>query len=172
MTESSGYAQVHVSGLDADCDDAEVDATLRRIIAGTRQGLSENGVAAEVESEIAGELKEAAAFISCAVVRNKNTGNCKGYCFVAFASSAEAEAAIALLNVEGTEVAGSRVTAQLSMAKARPVKARNPAEELEDIRKQKYVVARPRSSQYGQKYGQPKYIPLKHGSSAGERHRS
>jgi len=85
---------------------------------------------------------------------------------------AEAEAAIALLNVEGTEVAGSRVNAQLSVAKARPVKARNPAEELEDIRKQKYATVKPKSSHYGQKYAQPRYIPLKHGSSAGERHKS
>eukprot|EP00929_Paragymnodinium_shiwhaense_P046688 TRINITY_DN23759_c0_g1_i1.p1 TRINITY_DN23759_c0_g1~~TRINITY_DN23759_c0_g1_i1.p1 ORF type:complete len:308 (+),score=112.97 TRINITY_DN23759_c0_g1_i1:51-974(+) len=215
-----GFLQVHVSGLPADCEDAEVETQLRQVIAGTRRpcqrspatqpeaaaeeaapaeppeeasakdDTSSSAVAAasaeaaaaataaagsaqmaesktcgedaqgeeeaadaeqkeeadasaapdaEVEApagnedEVEAELREAAAFVSCVVVRHKDTAECKGYCFLTFLTGEEAEAAIVLLNAEGgVEILGQPVQAQLSVPKDR--KKQTKEEELNDLR--------------------------------------
>jgi len=85
------------------------------------------------------EPSETSALISVAVVRDKKTGCCKGFCFVDFVSVVDAEAAVALLNVEGVRVAGCPVQAQLSKPKGdRRLVAPDPEDNLEDIPKQHY----------------------------------
>jgi len=121
--------QVHVSGLPVDCDDAEVEAALRRALV-TRPVNEDARLAAAVAAlrvaeaaegptqEDDGELRADEAFISCAVVRQKDSLQCKGYCFLTFENQARAEEAILTLNA-GVEVAGSAVVAQLSQPKQR-----------------------------------------------------
>lgn len=79
------------------------------------------------------ELKVLAAFVSCVVVRNKDTQECKGYCFLTFETAEQAEAAIAVLNA-GVEIAGERVSAQLSKPKERHAKPKDPSQEIGDLR--------------------------------------
>lgn len=72
------------------------------------------------------------AFVSCSVVRNKQTLACKGYCFLGFASREEALAAVECLN-RGVEVAGCQVRAQLSAPKVGK-KPENEEEHISDLR--------------------------------------
>lgn len=133
MEGGAGYVQVHVSGLPPECgEDAEVEAALQRALS----DLSPSSVAADDREAVH------AAFLSCAVVRSKDTGECKGYCFLTFEVAAQAEAAIRVLNA-GVEVAGAEVRAQLSRPKERHTKTVRPAEDLHDLRihRQRYAGA-------------------------------
>jgi len=205
-TKATSYVQVHVSGLEPDCEDATVDAALRRLIAagprlespsapgaGTLEvqtGIEEPGAAAtgvapsevrsdadtgleakpqETESlteaaaeadantdvELAAIMQELAvqeAFVNCVVVRNKDTSECKGYCFLTFATPEQAEAAIAVLNAGGgaSVPGGPQLYAQLSKPKDRFAKAKDPNEALNDlkIRRTRYPAVS-KKAQYG-----------------------
>mmetsp|Transcript_3531 Transcript_3531/g.9486 ORF Transcript_3531/g.9486 Transcript_3531/m.9486 type:complete len:499 (+) Transcript_3531:140-1636(+) len=58
------------------------------------------------------------AFVTCNVVRSKDTWECKGYCFLMFDDPFKAEEAILLLNA-GVDFAGEWLEAQLSQPKQR-----------------------------------------------------
>lgn len=75
----------------------------------------------------------AKTFLTCTVLRNKETGACKGYCFLAFSSRSAAEAAMHTLNA-GVEVAGAKVKAQISQPKERQAKPKDAGEDLHDLR--------------------------------------
>lgn len=198
---------MHVAGLPADCQDADVETELARLLsaadndsdssvilqqvtsdavprdgtgnvvdvanAGSADnaapGVEEEQTAVNSESLLAGfngltidsdpaasrptrpttlrgtdereiELEEESTwqpFVSCAVVRCKTTGNCKGYCFLAFDSPQEAKAAVARLNEAGYVMANGKeaVKAQLSQPKERHAKPKEPSEaNLHDVR--------------------------------------
>merc|ERR1712151_955971 len=71
-------------------------------------------------------------FLSCVVVRNKDTGACKGYCFLTFSSECEAAEAVVALSSD-VEVAGCIVQVQPSRPKPKSVKE-GPKEDLHDLR--------------------------------------
>jgi len=207
--ESSGFRHLHVSGLPAECEDAEVEAALRSALlrpnrpagkeaspaeepasdgaeapAGgdeskaadatdasqptekaevaearaddasapndsTSEAKASGGYVAEdppaAQTETAPDAAEEAAeasaeeeeeedpFVTCTVVRNKDTGACKGYCFLGFPSLADAEKAKEVIN-KGTIVAGSQVTAEVSQPKERHAKPKDPDEIATDLR--------------------------------------
>jgi len=98
--------------------------------AGTEPVKSE--VCVQEESPTAPTLDGVVApFISCTVVRNKDTGACKGYCFLGFTLKEVATEAMEILN-QGVEVAGRPVMAQVSQPKERH--AQKKEEELGDMR--------------------------------------
>lgn len=155
-SSSTGFTQVHVSGLPADCEDDAVEAKLRQVLQDAhgrtatleaKRGVSADGevtpreadsatTEAEAERQKSASHCEDDVFVSCAVVRNKDTLACKGYCFLAFNTSAQAEAAVQTLN-GGVEVAGAQVQAQLSIPKAaklKPDPAKTKQVELNDLR--------------------------------------
>jgi len=180
LPQSTGFTQVHVSGLPEECDDDEVADKLRYVLeTKRRQHLEEVALQADTLGETADDVDvdgseavdkdptteleaatesattelEAATdseictdtpdeivplevFATCTVVRNKDTLVCKGYCFLAFATLAEAKAAVNFLN-DGVEVVGCAIKAQLSQPKDFklkhvPVAAKGP--ELSDLR--------------------------------------
>ncbi|CAE8686665.1 unnamed protein product, partial [Polarella glacialis] len=113
---------------------------------------------AEVEAEADADMitespdDDAEVFVSCAVVRNKDTLVCKGYCFLAFTSLVQAEEAVEFLN-GGVEVAGVQVSAQLSFPKAAKTKQEKVVpqeEELHDLRlRRKRYQGTGKHAQYG-----------------------
>eukprot|EP00747_Dinoflagellata_sp_TGD_P165719 gnl/TRDRNA2_/TRDRNA2_187413_c0_seq1.p1 gnl/TRDRNA2_/TRDRNA2_187413_c0~~gnl/TRDRNA2_/TRDRNA2_187413_c0_seq1.p1 ORF type:complete len:208 (+),score=30.42 gnl/TRDRNA2_/TRDRNA2_187413_c0_seq1:43-624(+) len=128
------FTQVHVSGLPADCgEDADVEKALQRSMPlataeDTSAPMSPAAPMSDVEVEAADaseqpsateDARYAANILQCVVVRNKETGECKGYCFLSFQSTAEAEIAMNALNA-GVTVAGCEVKAALSKPKERP----------------------------------------------------
>lgn len=82
-------------------------------------------------------------FASFTVVRNKDTLECKGYCFLGFTSPEAAGRAMETINV-GAEVGGCVVKAQISVQKQRHAKPKE--EELGDLR-----LRRQRYANYGSK---------------------
>jgi RNA recognition motif-containing protein len=237
-TQGGGFTQVHVSGLLPDCDDAELEAALRRLLVDAKsrtsgssvtgaeapaaetdalQGLpmpeaespqagtedeshgtlvvaevdadprrdlevqadektsgivSEGTVPAdtrdrepadatgsdteaaqeEPEEDAAGAEDELAlleAMVSCTVVRHKETFECKGYCFLTFASPEEAQAAILALNGASAPRA-PELSAQISQPKERFAPKKDPYEHLNDlrIRRQRYP-GLSKKAQYG-----------------------
>lgn len=79
------------------------------------------------------ELRLLAAFVTCVVVRNKDTQECKGYCFLTFETASEAERAIDVLN-SGVDIVGARVSAQISLPKERHAKPKDPSQDIGDLR--------------------------------------
>jgi len=82
-------------------------------------------------------------FSSFTVVRNKDTLECKGYCFLGFTSPEAANRAMEKINA-GAEVGGCVVKAQISVQKERHAKPKE--EELGDLR-----LRRQRYANYGSK---------------------
>lgn len=106
-------------------------------------------VFAASEADVDVELREAAAFVSCVVVRNKDTFECKGYCFLTFLTGDEALASMKQLNA-GVQVAGCVLQAQLSKPKERKAPQVDPREHLSNlnIRRARYPAVGKRA-QYG-----------------------
>mmetsp|Transcript_6770 Transcript_6770/g.18889 ORF Transcript_6770/g.18889 Transcript_6770/m.18889 type:complete len:98 (-) Transcript_6770:9-302(-) len=95
MASDDGFTQVHVSGLPPDISDAEVEDALTQAIQSTRP------VPAESE-----EPQQPEVVLDCRVVRHKDNGTCRGYCFLSFLTKADADEAVAALSA-GVEVAGA-----------------------------------------------------------------
>lgn len=175
ISSSTGFTQVHVSGLPTDCEDDAVEAKLRHVLVDARRRAAAvqevepeanvdnvpdsvadvEAMPAETEAEGASSLDFADAFVSCAVVRNKDTLACKGYCFLAFTSLAQAEAAVQTLNEgvgAGVEVCGAQVEAQLSVPKAaklKPEPAKAPPKQRDLRIGRKRYPAVSKHAQYG-----------------------
>lgn len=108
------------------------------------------------------ELRLLAAFVTCVVVRNKDTQECKGYCFLTFETASEAERAIDVLN-SGVDIVGARVSAQISLPKERHAKPKDPSQDIGDLRlrRARYACVG-KKAQYGHldpSNGQKKYTP-------------
>lgn len=230
------FTQIHVSGLPSDCDDAEVEAALRKLCALARHGPSGSsssstaapptapeeaealqtrpeqaiesdpsvslstageqrpdaqtcqaeqlaglsrdepgqeageeaeggddggtgGDEGEEQTEQAAEAEEAEdvseyldGYCGCVVVRDKNTGSCKGYCFLTVVVAEEANTIIDILN-EGSEICGAQVTAQLSRPKERgpKVEKKEVVEDLPDLRfrRKRYAAVGCKKAQMG-----------------------
>jgi len=116
------------------CDAAAEEG--KDLSTGTGSMLATADAAAEA-GEASDDLADAGEgiFISCAVVRHKDTLACKGYCFLSFKTLPDAEEAVQCLN-EGVEVAGMEVKAQLSQPKASKTKQpkAQAEQELHDLR--------------------------------------
>eukprot|EP00928_Gymnodinium_smaydae_P072771 TRINITY_DN56071_c1_g1_i1.p1 TRINITY_DN56071_c1_g1~~TRINITY_DN56071_c1_g1_i1.p1 ORF type:complete len:325 (+),score=93.88 TRINITY_DN56071_c1_g1_i1:76-1050(+) len=115
----------------------------------------QTGVAGTTSRSVDGEGENvfdddalAEAFVSCVVVRQKDTGACKGYCFLTFASGSEADAALPVL--DGAEFQGVQLQAQPSRPKERHARPSDPVEQLNDLRcrRQRYQAVSKRA-QYG-----------------------
>jgi hypothetical protein len=134
-------------------DEAEAEAAVGLV------GVEANEVeeaaqedAVDEATAIENEMKELAAFVSCAVVRSKDTLECKGYCFLTFENLAKAEAALELLNAEvPVNVCGREVQAQLSRPKERRGGASAQKEEhMSDLRLRRALYqAVSKKAQYG-----------------------
>lgn len=92
--------------------------------------IREEAVVAEQEEELE-ETED--PFTTCTVVRNKDTNACKGYCFLGFKTFVDAEKAMHILNA-GVTVADSQIKAQISQPKERHAKAKDPTEDIGDLR--------------------------------------
>jgi len=97
----------------------------------------------EAPKDVGSNFRAALLTMTCSVVRNKDTLECKGYCFVGFETLLAAEEAVWILNEHGVEVAGGEVKAQLSQPKDAKIKQpkTKPEPELHDlrIRRQRYA---------------------------------
>jgi len=97
----------------------------------------------EAPNDVGSNFRAALLTMTCSVVRNKDTLECKGYCFVGFETLLAAEEAVWILNEHGVEVAGGEVKAQLSQPKDAKIKQpkTKPEPELHDlrIRRQRYA---------------------------------
>jgi len=98
---------LHVSGLAPEADDGVVEAALANALGD--------------------------AMLSCRVVRDRQTGTCRGFCFVTFADQDSATAALPVLNsaILPPEL-GATITAQLSVPK--PQKSKSAAANFPDLR--------------------------------------
>mmetsp|Transcript_21007 Transcript_21007/g.45783 ORF Transcript_21007/g.45783 Transcript_21007/m.45783 type:complete len:177 (-) Transcript_21007:15-545(-) len=136
MADDDGFTQVHVSGLPPHVGDAEVEEALRALlsvgptVAAPAEAAASEVALAEAQEE---ELPRPDNLLDCRVVRKKDTGECKGYCFLSFFRKTEAEDAIARLNA-GASVAGAPIQAQLSQQQRPKSAAKAPGEELHDLR--------------------------------------
>lgn len=99
-----------------------------QLIDAAAQDASEEEPAAE---EATDDVLDAEPFVSCTVMRNKETNACKGYCFLGFSSMFMAEIAMEIINA-GVKVSGCPLTAQISEPKDRFKKATE--EDLHDLR--------------------------------------
>lgn len=112
----SGFTQVHVTGIPVDADDEAIDATF----------------------EMALVNREEMGWCDTRVMRDNNTGACRGYCFLSFLSLAQAEAAVSVVNDGGTHMAGSLLTAQLSAPKKQGnAKPKGVQEDLHDLQRRR-----------------------------------
>jgi RNA recognition motif-containing protein len=112
----AGFTQVHVTGIPPDADEDAIDATFLTILVD----------------------REEMGWCDTRVMRDKDSGVCRGYCFLSFFSKAQAEAAINVLNDSGIHMAESPLAAQLSVAKKQGnSKPKGGQEDLPDLQRRR-----------------------------------
>lgn len=169
LTSSTADDQVvcraHVEAAAAATDASEAPGAAADIVGYARSEI-DVPVSADASNVVCsdgsiGKLEGTSALLGVAVVRDKKTGLCKGFCFAEFASMEEAEKAIAVLNRGDVQVAGNLVRAELSRPKGDRKKAcdLDPSYELEDIPKQQYKKTMPFKNKHRATFTQVAAMP-------------
>jgi len=132
-------------GEEGECciDAVEEQAEAHEFVPCKKCGLGEEGdCCRDPSEEQSGDMvddEQDEPFVTCVVVRNKETFACKGYCFLGFPSSESAEKAMMVLN-SGVIVCGSTVQAQVSQPKDRFAKKTEEDDHDLRLRRQRYQV--------------------------------